>query len=117
MFESTETQIFQLIKPFAELYPAAYEVLHKEKPIKCATTGTTFDAAPVPVAVIMDVSSNPRSRSIIVSWATVLRCPTDASDSSAQWEFYPNHCLGDRWGIHDYSAFWSGIPGWTGEFR
>ncbi|KAJ7678554.1 UDP-Glycosyltransferase/glycogen phosphorylase [Mycena rosella] len=56
MFESTETQIFQLIKPFAEFYPAAYKTLHEGEPIKCATTRTLFNAAPPPVAVIMDAS-------------------------------------------------------------
>ncbi|KAJ7510340.1 UDP-Glycosyltransferase/glycogen phosphorylase [Mycena galericulata] len=79
MFESTETQIFQLIKPFAESYPAAYKRLHQAEPIKCATTGTVFDAAPAPVAVIMDFFAVPQMQATralsgdstaIIAWVT-----------------------------------------------
>ncbi|KAJ7454822.1 UDP-Glycosyltransferase/glycogen phosphorylase [Mycena latifolia] len=79
MFESTETQIFQLIKPFAESYPAVYETLHQGKPIKCATTGTTFDAVPPPAAVIMDFFAVPQMQATrglsatsvpIIAWVT-----------------------------------------------
>ncbi|KAJ7019485.1 UDP-Glycosyltransferase/glycogen phosphorylase [Mycena alexandri] len=78
MFDSTETQIFQLIKPFAETYPAAYEKLHLEKPITCATTGTTFNAAPTPVAIIMDFFAVPQMQATralskttqIIAWVT-----------------------------------------------
>jgi hypothetical protein len=55
MFKSSETEIFKLIKPFAESYPDVYETLSQAKPITCATTGTKFDAVPAPMAVIMDV--------------------------------------------------------------
>ncbi|KAJ6577343.1 UDP-Glycosyltransferase/glycogen phosphorylase [Mycena capillaripes] len=79
MFDSTETQIFQLIKPFAESYPAAYETLYSKKPIKCATTGTVFDAAPAPAAVILDFFGVPQMQATralsgtsvpIIAWVT-----------------------------------------------
>ncbi|KAJ7106171.1 UDP-Glycosyltransferase/glycogen phosphorylase [Mycena epipterygia] len=79
IFDSTETQIFQLIQPFAETYPAAYEKLHQEKPITCATTGATFDAAPAPVAIIMDFFAVPQMQATralsgtstqIIAWVT-----------------------------------------------
>ncbi|KAJ7047239.1 UDP-Glycosyltransferase/glycogen phosphorylase [Mycena alexandri] len=82
MFDLTETQIFQLtflvIKPFAETYPAAYEKLHLEKPITCATTGTTFNVAPTPVAIIMDFFAVPQMQATralskttqIIAWVT-----------------------------------------------
>ena len=41
---------------FADTYPAAYQTLYEAKPITCSVTGTTFDAAPTPCAVILDVS-------------------------------------------------------------
>ena len=41
---------------FADAYPAAYKTLYQAKPITCSVTGTTFDAVPVPCAVILDVS-------------------------------------------------------------
>ena len=40
----------------ADTYPAAYQTLYQAKPITCSVTGTTFDAVPVPCAVILDVS-------------------------------------------------------------
>jgi hypothetical protein len=41
---------------FADAYPAAYQTLSEAKPITCSVTGTTFDAVPIPCAVILDVS-------------------------------------------------------------
>ena len=41
---------------FAEAYPAVYKTLYEAKPITCSATGTTFDAAPTPCAVVLDVS-------------------------------------------------------------
>ncbi|KAJ6570234.1 hypothetical protein DFH09DRAFT_425007 [Mycena vulgaris] len=79
MFDSTEIDIFQLFKPFAETYPAAYETLYKEEPIKGATTGKIFEAAPPPAAVIMDFFAVPQlgaTRALsgasvpIVAWVT-----------------------------------------------
>ncbi|KAJ7121067.1 UDP-Glycosyltransferase/glycogen phosphorylase, partial [Mycena epipterygia] len=55
IFNSTETQLFALVKPMAEHYPAAYETLSQGEAIKCATTGKIFAAAPRPSAVIMDL--------------------------------------------------------------
>jgi len=55
MFKSSDSDIFKLIKPFAESYPAAYGALSQARPLTCTTTGTTFDGVPAPVAVIMDV--------------------------------------------------------------
>ncbi|KAJ6460357.1 hypothetical protein C8R47DRAFT_1242821 [Mycena vitilis] len=79
MFDSWETQIFQLIKPFAESYPVAYETLYLEKPIQCATTGVTFDAAPAPAAVILDFFGVPQLQATralsgtsvpVIAWVT-----------------------------------------------
>ncbi|KAJ7283947.1 UDP-Glycosyltransferase/glycogen phosphorylase [Mycena rebaudengoi] len=79
IFESTETQIFQLIKPFAESYPSAYQTLCEQKPIKCATSSSNFAAAPPPVAVIIDffaVSQLQATRALtgtsipIIAWVT-----------------------------------------------
>ena len=41
---------------FADAYPAAYKTLYEAKPITCSVTDTTFDAAPIPCAVVLDVS-------------------------------------------------------------
>jgi hypothetical protein len=58
MFHSSDKQLFTLIRPFTESYPAAYDTLLQAKPITCATSGITFAAVPAPVAVIMDVRSS-----------------------------------------------------------
>ncbi|KAJ7121066.1 hypothetical protein C8R44DRAFT_736757 [Mycena epipterygia] len=55
IFHSTETQLFALMQPMAEHYPAAYETLSRGEGIKCATTGKIFATAPPPSAVIMDL--------------------------------------------------------------
>ncbi|KAJ7671650.1 UDP-Glycosyltransferase/glycogen phosphorylase [Mycena polygramma] len=79
MFDSSETQIFQLIKPFAESYPVAYETLYLKKPMQCATTGATFDAAPAPAAVILDFFGVPQMQATralsgtsvpVIAWVT-----------------------------------------------
>ena len=44
------------MKILADAYPAAYQTLYQAKPITCSVTGATFDAVPVPCAVILDVS-------------------------------------------------------------
>ena len=44
------------LKTFADAYSTAYQTLYQAKPITCSVTGTTFDAVPVPSAVISDVS-------------------------------------------------------------
>ncbi|KAJ7242105.1 hypothetical protein C8J57DRAFT_1726485 [Mycena rebaudengoi] len=54
LFDSAETQIFNLFAPHAEAYPAAYAKLARSEAITCATTGTTFKALPAPAALIAD---------------------------------------------------------------
>ncbi|KAJ7242108.1 UDP-Glycosyltransferase/glycogen phosphorylase [Mycena rebaudengoi] len=54
LFDSAETQIFDLFAPHAEAYPAAYAKLARGEAITCATTGTTFKALPPPAALIAD---------------------------------------------------------------
>jgi hypothetical protein len=48
--------MFDKVNAFADAYPAAYQTLYQAKPITCSVTGATFDAVPVPCAVILDVS-------------------------------------------------------------
>jgi hypothetical protein len=43
---------------FSDAYPAAYQTLYDAKPITCSVTGTTFDAAPTPCVVILDVGTS-----------------------------------------------------------
>jgi hypothetical protein len=45
------------MKIFADAYPATYQTLYDAKSVTCSVTGTLFDAAPAPCAVILDVSS------------------------------------------------------------
>ncbi|KAJ7217245.1 hypothetical protein GGX14DRAFT_44333 [Mycena pura] len=54
MCNSTETDIFKLIKPFTETYPTLYKRLQQGEAIECATTGTTFDAVAAPSVAILD---------------------------------------------------------------
>ncbi|KAJ7210379.1 hypothetical protein GGX14DRAFT_550973 [Mycena pura] len=80
MFNSTETNIFKLIKPFTETYPTLYKRLHQGETIECATTGTTFDAVVAPSVAILDFFCLPQlqatraisgtSTQIIAQWVT-----------------------------------------------
>ncbi|KAJ7263480.1 hypothetical protein C8J57DRAFT_1629583, partial [Mycena rebaudengoi] len=54
LFNSAETQVFDLFAPHAEAYPAAYAKLARGEAITCSTTGTTFKALPPPAALIAD---------------------------------------------------------------
>jgi len=55
-FKSNDTDMFKLIPSLAQSYPATYRRLYEGKALTCASTGMTFDATPVPTAIIMDVS-------------------------------------------------------------
>ncbi|KAF8204107.1 UDP-Glycosyltransferase/glycogen phosphorylase [Pholiota molesta] len=53
-FDSEDPDMFKVLGGFIATYPTAYQTLLQEKPITCAKTGTTFDPAPAPTAIIMD---------------------------------------------------------------
>ncbi|KAF8965570.1 hypothetical protein BDZ97DRAFT_1757126 [Flammula alnicola] len=78
-FNSNEKDLFKHLPPFAEAYPAAYKTLLETKPITCATTGTTFDVAPAPSAIVMDFFALPQLRATraitgysvpVIAWAS-----------------------------------------------
>ncbi|KAF8965577.1 CobB/CobQ-like glutamine amidotransferase domain-containing protein [Flammula alnicola] len=78
-FSSNEMELSKHIQLFAEAYPAAYKTLLETKPITCATTGTIFDAAPAPSAIVMDFLALPQllaTRAItgdsvpVIAWAS-----------------------------------------------
>ncbi|KAJ7746615.1 UDP-Glycosyltransferase/glycogen phosphorylase [Mycena metata] len=102
MFDSPETQIFQLIKPFAESYPAAYETLYQQKPIKCATTGRIFEAAPAPAAVVLDFFGVPQMQATrALSGASVSIMAWVTGGASAILRLFGPESLG---GLGDFGA-------------
>lgn len=54
---SSDNDLFKIMGHFIGSYEAAYKNLHEEKPITCATAGITYDAAPAPAIVVIDVCS------------------------------------------------------------
>ncbi|KAJ6591295.1 hypothetical protein DFH09DRAFT_1420435, partial [Mycena vulgaris] len=57
IFQSDAVRPSELLQPFGQFYPTAYQTLFRGKAITCATTGTTFDALPAPTALIIDFFS------------------------------------------------------------
>ncbi|KAF8067713.1 UDP-Glycosyltransferase/glycogen phosphorylase [Lyophyllum atratum] len=88
LFQSTDSDMMVAVGLFTKSYPAAYETLAQAKPMTCPTTGASFDAAPAPVAVILDfflihelkATRALSGRSVpIISWmtgggSTLIRC-------------------------------------------
>ncbi|KAF8067710.1 UDP-Glycosyltransferase/glycogen phosphorylase [Lyophyllum atratum] len=54
IYKSTDKDMAAVLGLYAGAYEPAYETLAKSRPITCSITGTTFEAAPAPVAVILD---------------------------------------------------------------
>ena len=67
--------MFDRANAFADAYPAAYQTLYQAKPITCSVTGTTFDAVPVPRAVIIDVSVRSTVMPTAHSWSFMFLLP------------------------------------------
>ncbi|KAF5383026.1 hypothetical protein D9615_005086 [Tricholomella constricta] len=79
VFQSDATDMMAVLGLFAKSYAPAYETLTLAKPITCSMTGTLFEAAPAPVAVILDFFALPQlqatraltGRSVpVISWVT-----------------------------------------------